>query len=204
MATIKTALQTELKSVGATFAIQKIKLSDAFTSIKKLDTNDQPTAVQFIFDGLNDHFNGLIDGVKTAKGKKAAEQIGELMEQSKAAEAALWVALRQYTSKHVVDGKTLQRKKGVVQWIEQPSNTGDKNGKKAVDEKPQQIDRDQAITALKSVGVVDKITALIQLSSTLNAEQLAEAITQLNGMLDAKQASSIKKAGRKLAKAANA
>ena len=116
MATISNALKSSLVSTGSNFAGSRIKISEAFISIKKLDKELQPSAVQLLFDGVTSHYDGMIEKVKTTGGKKAAVLIGELLTQQTESHKALWTALRQYTSKHVLDGQTIQRKKGALSW----------------------------------------------------------------------------------------
>ena len=116
MTTISNAVKNSLVETGSNFAGSRIKISNAFVSIKKLDKSLQPSAVQLLFDGVTSHYDGMIEKVKTTGGKKAAVLIGELLTQQTESHKALWTALRQYTSKHVMDGQTIQRKKGVLSW----------------------------------------------------------------------------------------
>ncbi len=116
MTTISNAVKNSLVETGSNFAGSRIKISNAFVSIKKLDKSLQPEAVQLLFDGVTSHYDGMIEKVKTTGGKKAAVLIGELLTQQTESHKALWTALRQYTSKHVMDGQTIQRKKGVLSW----------------------------------------------------------------------------------------
>jgi uncharacterized protein YjbI with pentapeptide repeats len=116
MTTISNAVKNSLVETGSNFAGSRIKISNAFVSIKKLDKELQPSAVQLLFDGVTSHYDGMIEKVKTTGGKKAAVLIGELLTQQTESHKALWTALRQYTSKHVMDGQTIQRKKGVLSW----------------------------------------------------------------------------------------
>jgi uncharacterized protein YjbI with pentapeptide repeats len=138
------------------------------------------------------HYDSLIEKVKTAGGKKAAVLIGELLTQQTESHKALWTALRQYTSKHVMDGQTIQRKKGVLSWDAAQVKTTKADASKAdaskADASKADASKADASKADASTGkpTVKSLHALAV--ENLTAKQMGDLIARLTvSLADAKR-----------------